>query len=121
MAVAGKSYMIEFNRFKEGYRAPVDEKTLKKENIKEYASIKWKHYMKLVYNTSYSTVKRCIDIFKFCAAFPVVCWCDISPSKLYETNLKFLQQALADYSLYRKLERKVIDSFSVSTTFIFNF
>ena len=40
MAVAGKLYMIEFNCFKEGYYTPVDEKTLKKENIKDYGSIK---------------------------------------------------------------------------------
>ena len=40
MTVAGKLYIIEFNHFKKGYYALVDEKTLKKENIKDYASIK---------------------------------------------------------------------------------
>ena len=40
MTVVSKLYIIEFNCFKEGYHALVDEKTLKKENIKDYASIK---------------------------------------------------------------------------------
>jgi hypothetical protein len=52
MAVLKKAYVNEFKRFKEGYCSP------KVANVKGAAKITWKRYVKLVYEVSYSTVKR---------------------------------------------------------------
>ncbi len=117
MAVAGKSYLTEFNRFKEGYRAKIPVDILKSNNVKDVSKLKWKRYVKLAYGISYASVKRAIDVFRTCAAFPALCWCEIAPYKLYETNSKYFREVLSNPATYKKLQKKVKDTFNVSTLY----
>ena len=113
MAVASKSYLIKMNQFKEGYCASMLSEALKQAGVKDLLIVTWKRYVKLVYGVSYAKAKRSIDVFKFCAVHPAVCWCEIAPSKLYETNAKVLKDIFAD-GAYKKLEKKVKNMFLVS-------
>ncbi len=107
MAVLGKAYVNEFKHFKEGYCSP------KVANVKGTAKITWKRYVKLVYGVSYSTVKRAQGVFMICAQFPALCWCEIAPSNLYDSQAKVFRDALSDCNLYKRLEKKVQETFEV--------
>jgi hypothetical protein len=79
MAVLEKVYVNKFKCFKEGYHSS------KVANIKDAAKITWKRYVKLIYRVLYSIIKRIQDIFMICAQFPALCWCEITPSNLYDS------------------------------------
>ncbi len=59
---------------------------------------------------------RCIPLLCY---IPAICWCKITPFKLYKTNVKVLKHVLYD-GTYKKLVKKVRKTFLVSILYEIN-